>query len=81
MGDEVALWPAAKYKSFLQGASIILGVCKHAKASRISSTLPKVPRVTNLQYLCNMSRKIERMKLAFSLQINIKDFFKLMLSF
>ena len=81
MEDEVALWPAAKYKSFLEGASIILGVCKQAKAPRISSTLPKVPRTTNLQYLCNMSRKKERMKLIFSLQTNIKDFFKLMLAF
>ena len=71
MEDEVALWPAVKYKSFLQGASIILGVCKQAKA----------PRATNLQYLCNMSRKKERMKLIFSLQTNIKDFFKLMLAF
>ena len=30
MGDEVALLPANKYESLLQGANIILGVCKQA---------------------------------------------------
>ena len=35
MRDEVALLPADKYKSFLQGASIILGVWKQ--------TFPKYP--------------------------------------
>ena len=30
MEVEVAVLPADKYESFLQGASIILGVCKQA---------------------------------------------------
>ena len=30
MGDEVALLPVDKYKSFLQGASVTVGVCKQA---------------------------------------------------
>ena len=32
MGDEVALLPADKYESSLQGAGIILGVCKQVCA-------------------------------------------------
>ena len=45
------------------------------------SSIPKVPKITGLQYLCNISKKAGRMKLGFCLQINIKDFFKLLLSF
>ena len=37
-----------------------------------------VPKVTSLQYLCNISRKKWKMKLIFWLQINIKGFFKLL---
>ena len=44
--------------------------------------LTQSTQITTLQYLCNISRRIGRMKLIFCLQIiNIKDFFKLMLSF
>ena len=38
--------------------------------------MPKVPKITILQYLCNISRKT-RMKSIFWQQINIKDFFRL----
>ena len=43
--------------------------------------LYKVPKITSQQYLGNISRKTRRMKLIFCLQINIKNFFKLILSF
>ena len=33
--------------------------------------MPKVPGITNLHYLCNISRKMERMKLVFYLQKNV----------
>ena len=42
---------------------------------------PKVPKTTILQYLFNISTKSRRMKLLFCLQINFKDFFKLIISF
>ena len=41
----------------------------------------QVPKIKNLQYPCNISRKTGRMKLISCFQINIKDFFKLILSF
>ena len=39
--------------------------------------MPKVPKITILRYLCNISRKT-RMKSIFWQQINIKGFFRLM---
>ena len=41
--------------------------------------MPKVPKTTSLQYLCNISRKKGGMKLIFYIEIN-KPFYKLMLS-
>ena len=41
----------------------------------------EVLKTASLQYLCNISRKLGRMKLIFCLQINVKGFFKLILSF
>ena len=38
--------------------------------------MPKVPNRISLQYLCNMSGKTLRMRLIFSLLINVKGFFK-----
>ena len=46
----------------------------------VSFWVCKVPKVTCLQYLSNISRKIQRMKLIFYVLIN-KSFFKLILSF
>ena len=46
MGDEVALFLADKYESFLQNASIILGVCKQACQSTRNNNL-----AISLQYL------------------------------
>ena len=43
--------------------------------------MPKLPKITSLQYLYNISRKTWRIKLIFCLQLNIKGFFKLILSF
>ena len=45
--------------------------------------MPKVSKTISLQYLnyCNISRKTWRMSLIFCLQVNVKDFFKLLLSF
>ena len=43
--------------------------------------MPKIPKIISFQYLFNISRKTGRMKLIFYLQINIKDFLKLILSF
>ena len=40
--------------------------------------MPKIPKITSFQYLCNILRKTQRMKF---LQINIKGFFKLILSY
>ena len=42
--------------------------------------ISKVPEIS-LQYLFNVSRKTGKMKLIFCQQINIKGFFKLILSF
>ena len=42
--------------------------------------MPIVQKITSLQYLRNISRKMSRMKLIFCLQINVKGFFKLILS-
>ena len=41
--------------------------------------MPKAPK-TSLQYLCNISRKTWRMNLIFCVHINVKGFFKLLLS-
>ena len=72
VSDEVDFLHADKHESFLQiDAVIFYGGW---------SSVPKEPKIS-LQYLCNISRKTGRMKLIFCLQINIKDFFKLILSF
>ena len=47
MGDKVDLLPAEEDESFLQVNSITL-VAKPGK--------PKLPKITSLQYLCNISR-------------------------
>ena len=43
--------------------------------------MPKVPKITSLKYLSDISRKAWRMKLIFYLQLNTESFFKLILSF
>ena len=43
--------------------------------------MTKVPKITSLQYLSNISSKTWRMKLSFCLQSNIEGFFKFILSF
>ena len=73
MSDEVDFFHADKHESFLQIDAIIL--------DGGWSSILKVPKITSLQHLCNISKKTGRMKLAFRLQIKIKDFFKFMLSF
>ena len=70
-GDEVDFLPADKHESFLQVDSITFGV--------LSQTCPKYPK--QLVQYCNISRKTSRMKLMFCLQINVKAFFKLILSY
>ena len=42
MGDEVALLPVDKYKSFLQGASVIVGVCKQASWKYLEKQIWKI---------------------------------------
>ena len=63
---------ADKHESFLQIDSVIF--------YGGWSSIPKEPKIS-LRYFCNISRKTRRMKLIFCLQINIKGFFKLILSF
>ena len=70
-GDELDFLPADKHESFLQVDSITFGV--------LSQTCPKYPK--QLVQYCNISRKTWRMKLMFCLQINVKAFFKLILSY
>ena len=72
MGNEAALLPADKCNRFLKGASIILSVRRQA-CQKIQDNKFAIC----LQYL----RENGILKLAFCLQINIKDFFKLILSF
>ena len=43
--------------------------------------VPKIAKTTSLQHLCNISRKMWRMKFIFSPQINVTGFFKLLLLF
>ena len=40
-------------------------------------SIPKVPRISSLQCLCNISKKKSEMKLTFCMQINIKVSYKL----
>ena len=47
MKDEVDLLPADKRRRFLQGDTIILGVC----------VIPMLPKITSLLFLCNILRK------------------------
>ena len=39
--------------------------------------LPKIPKIANLSYLCNISRKKGGMKLIFCMQVNIRLSYKL----
>ena len=74
VSDEVYLFlHAYKHESVLQIDAMIFD-------GRWSS-IPKVPKITNLQYPCNISRKTGRMKLIPYFQIDIKNFFKLILLF
>ena len=50
MGDEVPFLPADKHKSFLQVDSICFGCAKPG--------MPKVPKITNLVYVSNISSKM-----------------------
>ena len=43
--------------------------------------MPRVPKITILQYLCNISKKRWGINMIFSMKINIKVFFKLTVSF
>ena len=72
MGDEVGSLPADKHNSFKQVDSITLGVRSYA--------CPKYPKITSLQYLCNVSRKTQRKKFIFCLLRKVKGFFKVILS-
>ena len=45
--------------------SLWVWVARHAKSTQNKCTI-----------LCNISRKTRRMKMIFSLQVNVKDFFK-----
>ena len=72
MGVEVALLPAEKQKSFPQGASIILGLCKQPCQSTQNNKF-----AISLQYLKESGKN----KLVFGFEINIEDFFKLTLPF
>ena len=38
------------------------------------SSIPKVPRIGSLQFLCNISKKKVQIKLIFYIQVNIKSF-------
>ena len=73
MRDEIYFLPAGKRKSFIQVDSITLDV--------LSQTCLKYPKTTSLHYLGNISRKMWRMKLIFFLLINVKDLFRVILSF
>ena len=73
VSDEVDFLHADKHESFLQIDAMIF--------DGEWSSIPKVPKTTSLQYICNISRKTGKMKSIFCLQINIRDFFKLILSF
>ena len=69
MGDEVDFSLADKHKSFLLGNSIALGVAIQA--------CPKYPK----QQVCNQYLQKYVDEIGFSMQINVKAFFKLILSF
>ena len=76
VNDEIYLFiffHGYKHESFLQ----IDDMTFHGRWSSIH----KVPKIKNLEYPCNISRKMGRMNLIFCFQIDIKDFFKLILSF
>ena len=72
LNDKVYFWHADKHQSFLQVKSIIW-MCL--------LDMSKVPEITSWKYLCNISWKTWRMKMTFCLLINVKGFFKLILSF
>ena len=73
MSHKVDLLHADKHESFLQIDAMIF--------DGGWSSIPKVPKITSLQYLCNISNKTGRMKLVFIQQTKMKDFFKFILSF
>ena len=43
--------------------------------------MPKVPKITSLPYLCNISRKGSKINDFFCMKINIKVFYKLVVLF
>ena len=43
--------------------------------------MPKVPKITSLQYLCNISRKRRGINIIFCMKIHIKVFYKRVVSF
>ena len=71
MGDKVDFLAADKCDGFLQGGSIVLGVGSQACSKYIKL------QISNVFAISQGKRK--KIKLIFCLQINIKDFFKLML--
>ena len=73
VSDEVDFLHADKHESFLQIDAMIF--------DGEWSSIPKVPKITSLQYIWNISRKMGKMKSILCLQINIRDFFILILSF
>ena len=43
--------------------------------------MPKVPEITSLQYLCNISRKRRGINIIFCMKIHVKVFYKRVVSF
>ena len=71
MIDEIYFWHVDEHRNFLQVVTIILGV--HCQAC--PSTQSK-----KFAYLCNISTKTWGIKLTFHLHINLKVFYKLIVS-
>ena len=64
VSDEVDILHADKHKSFLQIDTMIFDGRR--------SSIPKVPKITSLQCLYNISERKLEMKLSFCMQINIE---------
>ena len=72
VSDEVDFLHADKHQIFLQMNDMIV--------DGGWSSIPKIPKITGLQYLCNISKKPGKNEVAFCWLIKIKDFFKSILS-